>query len=209
MSGGSKAYCADDIIQFFKGSEIVFDIDADGSPFKDTDNKALSEANKVRSQYNSEKINIIDAAGYRISLPMSDFKMDTSGLDFDDISMIFCLPSFETNYYGPPKSPLAEMTENDTDALFLNHLGEKQSSSSLLEELKSDYLTSKFYRFILPYRFYDTEGVLIPYKTKEESTSTVNYSWAIWVIVILFIVVIIILIIAIIVVYQRKKKNSV
>lgn len=52
MSGGSKAYCADDIIQFFKGSEIVFDIDADGSPFKDTDNKALSEANKVRSQYN-------------------------------------------------------------------------------------------------------------------------------------------------------------
>lgn len=150
-------------------------------------------------------------------LPNTPFSIDTS--DFDDKTIVcFGMPNFDTNYYETPRNQFQLLTkDDDSDILFIDSIPNPPVSMSS-ESMLNKYVNlgyTQIYRYIIPYRLFDQNGVIIPYDVKPEDTSSNNgdtsdsistTNW--WIIVVVLLIIMVIVIISIIFYLLKRKKRS-
>ena len=164
----ARNFCGYDTAFFTSDGEAVFTVTSTSSD-TEVDASSLQTVDAVSGYTDPDSDNfrgLVYADGYSIGLPsFSDINIDASSIESSSI-LVFCMPNFQTNYYGPPQNPLRDVSQatEDPDAMYVDVLGTVYTISELLQSLYAVYPdTNKIYRYILPYRLYTDDWEIIDY----------------------------------------------
>ena len=167
----ARNFCGYDTAFFTSDGEAVFTVTSTSSD-TEVNASSLQTVDAVSGYTDPDSDNfrgLVYADGYSIGLPsFSDINIDASSIESSSI-LVFCMPNFQTNYYGPPQNPLTDVSQatEDPDAMYVDVLGTVYTISELLQSLYAVYPdTNKIYRYILPYRLYTDDWEIIDYNQR-------------------------------------------